>query len=105
MNKSHCCPFDRNEAANAPFYVSTNFHLFSMPIDLNASSFQEYNVNVGCGRGGGRVVSVLVLYSDDLSSNPTEANNFSVNLLLNRMKINKKRSGLDHFLYNSVKYG
>ena len=30
------------------------------------------------GRGGGQVVSVLALYSDDPSSNPAEVYNFSV---------------------------
>ena len=28
------------------------------------------------GRGGGQVVSLLAFYSDDLSSNPAEANSF-----------------------------
>ena len=48
------------------------------------------------GRGGGLVVSVLAFYSDDPSSIPAEVYNFSVKLLLKRMKINKKRPGLAH---------
>ena len=36
------------------------------------------------GRGGGQVVSVLAFYSDDLSSNPAEVYNFSVQLLLKK---------------------
>ena len=42
------------------------------------------------GRGsGGQVVSLLAFYSDDLSSNTAEVNNFSGKLNLKRMKINK----------------
>ena len=43
------------------------------------------------GRGGGQVVSVLAFYSDNPSSNPAEVYNFSIKLLLERTKINKKR--------------
>ena len=50
------------------------------------------------GSGGGQVVSVLTLYSDDPSSNPAEVYIFSVKLSLKRTKINKKRPGLVHFL-------
>ena len=49
------------------------------------------------GRGGGQVVSMLAFYSDDPSSNPAEVYNFSVKLLLKRMKINKKEAGVGHF--------
>ena len=43
------------------------------------------------------MVSVLAFYSDNQSSNPAEADSFSVYLCLKRMKINKKRQGLAHF--------
>ena len=36
-------------------------------------------------------MSILGLYSNDLSSNPTEVYNFSEKLVLNETKINKKR--------------
>ena len=52
--------------------------------------------------GGGQVVSVLVFYSDNLSSNPAEVYNFSVKLLLKRTKINKKRPGLAHFFKKKI---
>ena len=50
------------------------------------------------GSGGGQVVSVLAFYSDDASSNPAEVYNFSVKLLLKRIKINKKEDGVGPFL-------
>ena len=43
------------------------------------------------------MVSVLAFYSDDPSSNPAEVYNFSVKLLLKRMKINKKEAGVGPF--------
>ena len=50
----------------------------------------------GLGSGGGQVVSVLAFYSDDPSLSPAEVYSFySVNCL-NRMKIKKKRPGMDH---------
>ena len=52
---------------------------------------------MGRGGGGGQVVSVFAFYSDDLSSNPADAYNFSVNLNLKRTNLNKKRPGLAHF--------
>ena len=49
------------------------------------------------GRGGGQGVSVLVFFSGDLRSNPTEWLQFFLDkLCLKRVKINKKRSGLAH---------
>ena len=48
-------------------------------------------------RGRGQVVSVLTSYSDDLSSNPDEVLNFSVELCLKRTEINKKESGVGQF--------
>ena len=38
------------------------------------------------GRGGGQVVSVLALYSDDQSSNPAEAYIFSVKFVFEKNK-------------------
>ena len=49
------------------------------------------------GRGGGQVVSMLALYSEDLSSNPAEVLDFSVELCLKRTKINKKEAGVGPF--------
>ena len=54
---------------------------------------------LGCG--GGLVISVLAFYSDNPSSIPAEVYNFSVKLLLKRMKINKKRPGLAQFFKES----
>ena len=48
------------------------------------------------GLGGGQVVSVLAFYSDDPSSNPAEVYNFSVKLLLKRMK-KKTEAGVGPF--------
>ena len=48
------------------------------------------------GRGSGQVSSVLAFYSDNPSSNPGEANYFSVKLLLKTTKVTKKRLGLAH---------
>ena len=56
--------------------------------------------NTNGRRGGGQVVSVLAFYSDDPSSNPAEVYNFSVKLLLKRMKINKKEAGVGPFKKN-----
>ena len=33
---------------------------------------RKYNIELGYGRGGDLVVSVLAIYSDDLSSNPND---------------------------------
>ena len=59
------------------------------------------------GRGGGRVVSVLVLYPDDPSSNPPEANNsFDVKYVFERSKVKIKGPGWPNlktiFCKNSV---
>ena len=49
------------------------------------------------GRGGGQVVRVLAFYSDDPSSNSTEAYSlFCKNLCSKRTKINKKSPRLAH---------
>ena len=51
------------------------------------------------GRGGGKVVSVLI-YSGVPGLNPVEVYNYSVKLLLKRTKINKKRPvGSKSYLY------
>ena len=42
--------------------------------DSNRVIGKQYYID---GRGGGQVVSVLAFYSDDPSSNPAEAYNFS----------------------------
>ena len=47
------------------------------------------------GHGGGQVVSVLAFYSDNPSSNPAGVDNFSVILLLIRLR-EKKRPKLAH---------
>ena len=44
------------------------------------------------------MVIVLAFYSVDPSSNPAGVYNFSVKILLKRMKINEKRMGMAHFL-------
>ena len=45
---------------------------------------------------GGEMVSKLAFNSDNTSSKPAYVCNFSVNLMLKRTKINKKRPGLAH---------
>ena len=57
------------------------------------------------GRGGGQVFSVLAFYSDDPSSNPAEVYNFSVKLILKRMKINKKEAGVGPLKKTSLYIG
>ena len=46
------------------------------------------------GRGGGQVVSVLGLYSDDSSSNPAEAYSFFCNIVFENNE-NKQKRGRD----------
>ena len=43
--------------------------------------------------GGGQVVTVLALYSDNLSSNPSEVNNIVLKCGLERTKRIKNKSG------------
>ena len=43
------------------------------------------------GRGGGQVVSVLAFYSDDPSSNPAEAYNFSCKNVFEKNENKQKR--------------
>ena len=46
------------------------------------------------GRGRGQVVSVLAFYSDDPSSNPTEAYSFSVKFVFEKNKNKQKEAGV-----------
>ena len=48
------------------------------------------------GRGGGQVVSVPTLFSNDLSSNPDEANSCSVKFVFEKNENKQKRPGLAH---------
>ena len=54
------------------------------------------------GRGGGQVVSVLALNSDDPSLNLADAYSFSVKYVSKRTKINKKRPWLAHFFKKTI---
>ena len=47
------------------------------------------------GRGGGLVVSVLTFYSDNLCSNPAEADGFSVKFLFENKENKRKEAGID----------
>ena len=46
------------------------------------------------GRGGGQVVSVITLYSDDPSVNPTKVYIFVVQIALNERKLMKRGPGM-----------
>ena len=51
------------------------------------------------GGGGGQVVSVLVIFSGDPSSNPTDAYRFFCKIVFQQSENkHKMRPGLDHFL-------
>ena len=52
------------------------------------------NMLIKKDHGGGQVVRVLAFDSDELSSNPSESNGFSVKLVFEK---NEKRPGLAHF--------
>ena len=54
-------------------------------------------LSMGCG--GGQVVSVLAYYSDNPSSNPTEAYSFFYKIVFEKNEINKKRPTLDHIFF------
>ena len=43
-----------------------------------------YKQKAPLGRGGGQVVSVVVIYSDDLSLNPAESYSFSVKFVFGK---------------------
>ena len=61
---------------------------FRLFITYAVNTLQKFN---NLGRGGGQVVSVLALYSNDPSSNPADANVFSEKLCLKRTKINQNK--------------
>ena len=42
------------------------------------------------------MVDVLALYSDDLNSNPAEANSFSVKIVLEKNENKQKEAGVGH---------
>ena len=46
------------------------------------------------GHSGGRVVSVLAFYLDDLSSNPADDYSFFCNFCVWKTEINKKNAGV-----------
>ena len=64
---------------------------------LGCSSTKVYKAP-SKGRGGGQVVSILAIYSDNLSSNPTEVYSFYSESCSKTTKINKKGPGMAHFL-------
>ena len=49
------------------------------------------------GRGGGRVISVLPFYSEDLSSSPTVVKNLAVKLLFEKNDNQQKEAGVGPF--------
>ena len=55
------------------------------------------------GRAGGQEVTTIAFNFNNQSLNPTWVDNFSVILLLKRIKLNKKRLGLAHFLEEKPK--
>ena len=50
----------------------------------------QIDYSKGCGGGGGQVVIVLTIYSDNPSSNPTEVYSFFVKFLFKKNKNKKK---------------
>ena len=54
-------------------------------------------INLMLGRGGGQVVSMLALYSDDPSSNPAEVYNFSVKIVIEKNENKQKEAGVGPF--------
>ena len=48
------------------------------------------------------MVSVLAFYSDDPSSNPAEAYNFSVNFVFEKNQNKQKEAGVGHFLKKNI---
>ena len=67
----------------------------SATLDKFWTSLATFEGLLGCG--GGQVVRVLAVYSDDPSSKPADANSFSVKFCLKRMKINQKDAGVGPF--------
>ena len=60
----------------------SDFYFVCVMNDPSPSMLSLFQIkNILTGSGGGQVVSVLALYSDDPSSNPAEVNSFySVNV-------------------------
>ena len=54
------------------------------------------------GRGGGRVVSMLAVYSVKLSSNPAEAYSFFVKFVFEKNKNKQEEARVGPFLLNSI---
>ena len=54
------------------------------------------------GGGGGQVVSLLALYSDNLSSNPGEAYNIYVHFVSENNENTEKEAGVGPFLTTEV---
>ena len=98
-------PMTQKHLANVTSHRTTCCHLYYLTCqdDILQTAIEHKNCR---GRGGGQVVT---FYSDDLSSNPTEAYSFSVEFSLKRTKINKKRPRLSPLLKNtrtvSIKVG
>ena len=98
-------PMTQKHLANVTSHRTTFCHLYYLTCqdDILQTAIEHKNCR---GRGGGQVVT---FYSDDLSSNPTEAYSFSVEFSLKRTKINKKRPRLSPLLKNtrtvSIKVG
>ena len=118
-------PFLSPTAKNAIFSIFLSLILYDIfqgwnaPASINCFILNRQNIDkffclfhdtyLGCsstkvykapskGRGGGQVVSILAIYSDNLSSNPTEVYSFYSESCSKTTKINKKGPGMAHFL-------
>ena len=60
-------------------------------VSADQTLFQTFKV-----RGDGQVVSVIAFYSDNPSSNPTEAYSFSVQFVLEKNENKQKEAGVGH---------
>ena len=90
----------KNTSSSSSSSLSLSFILAALPFKTNLTWIN--NVCKTFKRWAGAVVSVLTLYSDDLSSNPAEVYIFySVNCL-KRMKINQKEAGDGPFKKYSI---
>ena len=76
------------------FGTMTDRGLVSHTYKLSLFTYQTLNA-MDRG-GGGQVVIEDAFYSDDPSSNPTDANSFSVNFVFENNKNKQKRPGLAH---------
>ena len=85
------------------YFADVNQHTYFIYYSKSAFEYHaNLKTNIFLGRGGGQVVSMLALYSDDLSSNPAEVLDFSVELCLKRTKINKKEAGVGPFFKKQI---